>query len=131
MTRYRTFTIGRHESNDLVISRERVSRFQAELVVAVDGSAFLTDRSSGKTTQIRKGDNDPWREIRQELIESRDTLRFADFEISVKQLLSHISAMADEPPKPAPGRRRVVPQPLPEGVKFVRRDPNDGRVIKS
>lgn len=133
MTRYRTFTIGRAEDNDLVISRERVSRLQAELVVAVDGSAFLTNRSSQKTTRIRDKGKSDWREVRQEPVSPGQVLRFADFEITVERLLSFIDVSAAQPPKQPPKQPSKQP-PLPasaEGIRFIRRDPVGGQVIKS
>ena len=134
MTRYRTFTIGRADDNDLVISRERVSRLQAELVVAVDGSAFLTNRSSQKTTKIRDKPKSDWREVRQEPVSPGQVLRFADFEITVERLLSFIDVSAAPPPKQPPKQPSKQPskqQPPPDGIRFIRRDPVGGQVIKS
>jgi pSer/pThr/pTyr-binding forkhead associated (FHA) protein len=123
MARYRTFTIGRSDDNDLIIRRRNVSRCHAELVIAHNGRAMLSNRSTSSETLIRELDG--WTPIAHQLVSSADMVRFADFEISVRTLLEETGKIeAAAPP-------RHAPRGGSSGIEVARRDPRDGRIILS
>lgn len=85
----RKCTIGRASTCDVVLADESVSRIHAELTFFEDGKLLVTDcRSTQGTALIHLGAEA--RAIKQELVSTRDTLRFGKVQMSVTDVLRAI-----------------------------------------
>ncbi len=104
----RKYTIGRGLNCDIVLSDDTVSRVHAELTLLEDGKLLVTDCSSTQGTFLMQHGGEA-RAIKQELVLARDTLRFGNVSMSVKELLHAVHLK--HPP--------VAPMP-PEGAGLLR-----------
>jgi S1-C subfamily serine protease/pSer/pThr/pTyr-binding forkhead associated (FHA) protein len=111
-SRFSTFLIGRLAACDLRLGDSSVSRRHAELVVADNGAALLSDRDSTQGTFVRRGAG--WSRVTHVEITAGMTVRFGDVEIAADRLLGLARA------RPAPAGSR---QP-----QAIRRNPSDGSV---
>ncbi len=104
----RKYTIGRGLSCDVVLSDDSVSRVHAELTLLEDGKLLVTDCRSTQGTFLMQHGGEV-REIKQELVLARDTLRFGNVSMLVKELLHAVHLK--HPP---------VAQMPPEGAGLLR-----------
>lgn len=93
---YETYLIGRDIRCDLQIGDLSVSRMHAELIVARNGTAMLTDRTSTNGTYVETSTG--WKEIQHRQIKSGMQVKFGDFKVSADKLL----AVARRKPDPTP-----------------------------
>lgn len=85
----RKCTIGRALTCDIVLADDSVSRIHAELAFLEDGKLLVSDcRSTQGTFLMHQGG--VARAIKQELVSVRDTLRFGNVSMPVKELLQAI-----------------------------------------
>ncbi len=100
----RKYTIGRGLSCDIVLSDDTVSRVHAELTLLEDGKLLVTDCRSTQGTFLMQHGGEV-RAIKQELVLARDTLRFGNVSMPVKELLLAVNmknpAVAMMPPEGA------------------------------
>jgi hypothetical protein len=104
----RKYTIGRSPTCDIVLADESVSRIHAELTFLEDGKLLVTDCRSTQGTFLMHQSGEA-RAVKQELVSTRDTLRFGVVSMPVKELLQAIHLK--HPP--------ATPRP-PEGAGLVR-----------
>lgn len=106
------FTIGRDASADIPIADPSVSRLHAE--AALDGARLtLTDKGSSNGTFVLEGRSA--RQIAQETLDPRQTVRFGSVDISVADLMDIVRLKAGALPLPGPA-------PLPRSERLVRCD---------
>jgi len=82
---YKTYTVGRSPNCDYVLEEPTVSRIHAELVVTDDGQFHLTDRVSSGGTYVHGPDG--WEAIRQAFVREDDTVRLAEAELRISDIL--------------------------------------------
>jgi pSer/pThr/pTyr-binding forkhead associated (FHA) protein len=92
--RSKTLTIGRGRDSDLLLTHSSISRRHAEITIDAEGGVEVRDlESSGGTYIIRGGKEIA---ITNSKVKASDTLRFGNYDISVKDLLSLVP---EEPPQ--------------------------------
>ena len=100
--RTQTVTIGRGRDCDLLLTHNSISRKHAELIIDSDGGYGIRDlQSTGGTFLLRGGQEIPVTETK---LNPGDTLRFGNYDISLKNLLS---LLPEE--KPAASRSKRIP----------------------
>ena len=82
----RKYTIGRALNCDVILSDDSVSRVHTELTLLENGKLLVTDCRSTQGTFLMQHGGEA-RAIKQELVLARDTLRFGNVSMSVKELL--------------------------------------------
>ena len=123
-----TYLIGRSTEADVVLGDTTVSRLHAELVVAVDGTWYLTDRGSTGGTYRR--DAGAWVPITQGFVRTGDRLMLGGFECTLDDLLRRIpgaGGAAHGSGAGGSGAGEPVRDDRPEGQ--VRRDPWTGDIL--
>jgi len=104
----RKYTIGRALNCDVILSDASVSRVHAELTLLENGKLLVTDCRSTQGTFLMQHGGEV-RAIKQELVLVRDTLRFGNVSMPVKELL--LAVKVKNPP--------VAPMPS-EGAGLLR-----------
>ncbi|WP_127563042.1 FHA domain-containing protein [Nioella ostreopsis] len=110
---YKTYTVGRSPDCDYVIEHPTVSRLHAEMVVTRDGQFHLTDRVSSGGTFVLGPDG--WERIKQAFVRADDTVRLAEAELRVGDVLAKIQGAGKAVPAQSKGRvRRNIETGEPE-----------------
>lgn len=127
MERYNIFRIGRRSDNHIVLLDDSVSRCHAELVLTPDGQAMLTDRCSSEGTFVKEKEG--WLRISHREIDRPAQLRFGDFSIQANKIIN----AAEEIQREQDANRSALSQSesVTPSTGFVRRNPEDGRIISS
>jgi len=86
---FNTFSIGRSKSCTIILDNARVSRVHAEITVAGSERLYLVDRASLGGTRVWR--DDEWGDIRQGYVLKGEMLAFAEFKISVLELINQIT----------------------------------------
>ena len=108
-----TYTIGRRQTCDIVLTEPSVSRHHAELVLE-EGRATLFDKNSRYGTFVKEEGNAEWRRVASVLLTGSERVRFGRHEMPARDLLG-VSAS-----------RRAGPA---LGQAPVERNPETGEII--
>lgn len=81
----RTFRIGRHRNNDIIVRHESVSRYHGELTRTDDGRYYLTDLDSTNGTYIDNAGR--WAQIDQTYVALDDALMLGEFVTNLDELI--------------------------------------------
>jgi pSer/pThr/pTyr-binding forkhead associated (FHA) protein len=102
-----TYTIGRKPNNAIVITNPKVSGQHAQLIQCTDDSFVVEDLDSKNGTFVNG------QRIARKVIGKQDTVRLADTDYPVKQLLASLSIKTAEPTA-STQPKRPTPQPTPD-----------------
>lgn len=123
MSGYSLYQIGRSSAADIQIGDSSVSRIHAELIVARDGSYYLTDCGSGGGSFIARGGE--WAPIQQQYISATDNILLGRYQTTAQQLIAMLKDRqgnsAEQTPSPV--------DDLPSGP--VRRNIETGEIISN
>lgn len=122
MAALKTFLIGRNPECDIVLADATISRRHAELVEALDGRHYLTDRASAAGTWMREGDE--WVRLRQAFVTADQPIMLGRYATTVTALLK---LLAQRKATPAPDAT-ATPAELLEGP--VMRNPLTGEIVR-
>lgn len=119
MGELKTFVLGRSGDADISVQDGSVSRLHAELTISKDKRLFITDRVSANGTMVYRGGT--WKNVRQDFINSSETLRFGDMETTCIELMDELARLA--------GSQNVKGEDeIPKGP--MKRDPGTGEIIQ-
>ncbi len=114
------YTIGRDKTCNVPIADDSVSRLHAEISLSDRGQIVLTDLRSANGTRILRGG--AWIEVRTEILQPADEIRFGDVTLSARDLQETIErripgalsvARPQAPPAPPSPGLRPAPAPGP------------------
>ena len=111
MIKEQNYIIGRDPSCDIVLTDNSVSRQHAELIVNEKGILLLIDQHSTNGCFIHS--QGAWESISQEIVNTKDLVRFGDFEISVEDLIASVPnpPPSQSPPTPSTPSINISPPP--------------------
>jgi hypothetical protein len=113
--RYQTYLIGRHADCDLEIRGDpTVSRHHAELTIAANGQALLTDRNSRTGTRVKRAGK--WENISTMALTPDMRLKFGTTETTAERLINV-------------ARSQSTSTSATSGAVVIRRDPETGLVV--
>ena len=84
MSRVKTWTVGRHQSCDLVLEDRSVSRRHAEVVFLPDGRIHVTDCATTNGTFVLEGNR--WRPLQQAILRPVDRIRLGQYTMTAGEL---------------------------------------------
>jgi len=88
----RPFTVGRAESNDVVLSDPTVSNNHAEFNVAQNNSIFVSDRNSSNGTYLLVDGKE--KKLVAQWVTPDGILKFGEAKVAVRELLDAVSSLA-------------------------------------
>jgi len=98
-----TYTIGRKTDNTISVLNGKVSGYHARLIPCTPASFLLEDLDSKNGTFVNGA------RITRKIIDRKDTVRLADTDYMVDQLLALVSANSSEPIMPAQPAKPTTP----------------------